>query len=365
MPKPAQQAPNPRARFQFSKIAWTNLAFIAGVHAVALWGLSELLVGGKLSWSGVLFCALSVALTTFAISAGYHRLFSHRTFDTGPILRGVLLLGGAAAFQNSVLEWACKHRRHHHHMDTPLDPYDATRGFWYSHVGWVIERSPPEDLNAPDLQADALVRLQHRYYVPLAILTGLGAPALMGWWLLGSAWHGLLLGGALRLVIAYHMTFSINSVAHWIGSQPYGAKGTARDSWLTALVTMGEGYHNYHHTFPGDYRNGIRLYDFDPPKWAIAALAKLGWVWNLKRTPGHLIALRRVRADREQLKVLSLSQVQRRRLEQAYETVELRLRAWARAFNATRAGGASAARAERDAFWIAYRVWRELLGRAC
>lgn len=324
----------------------------------------------SLEWGHVLGCALGFALTTLAISAGYHRLFSHRTYETGPVLKTIWLLLGAAAFETSALEWSRKHRIHHQHTDTDKDPYNAKRGLWYSHLGWILERDRPEPVDIRDLEEQRLVALQHRFYPVIAGVVGLGLPTLVGAWF-NDPWGGLLFGGLWRVVVTYQATFSINSIAHKLGKQPYSTQGTARDSWLTALVTMGEGYHNFHHTFPGDYRNGVRFYDFDPPKWLLAALASCGVVRNLARTPGHLIALRRLRTDRKRLEQLPVPEEKKRHLSIQAEHLRAALAAWAEARVGTAAKRASlnwAATklapidAQGREFWRQYKAWRAQLG---
>src|SRR5690606_5258383 len=136
---------------------------------------------------------------------------------------------------------------------------------------WVFKRGAV-DVPAADLEADALVRFQHRHYVLVALAFGGLLPVAIGA-AFGDPLGGLFFGGVWRLILSYHVTFSINSLAHWPGRQPYSTKGTARDCALVPLLTMGEGYHNYLHPFPGDYRNGVRFYDLDPPKWVLRALA--------------------------------------------------------------------------------------------
>jgi stearoyl-CoA desaturase (delta-9 desaturase) len=299
-------------------------------------------------------------LTTFGISAGYHRLFAHRSYTTGRILEASLLLLGAAAVQNSALTWATKHRLHHQHTDTDRDPYNARRGFWYSHIGWVVSEDKEDVCDTSDLQADPLVRAQHRWYLPLAILLGFGLPTLIGW-SLDDALGGLLFGGVWRLLLSYHATFSINSFAHYIGTQPYSTKGTARDNLFAAIVTMGEGYHNFHHTFPGDYRNGVRFFDFDPPKWVLAAWAYFGWIRDVRRTPGHVIALRRLKTARQHLEQkATLAITERQVMAARADKLKQLLTQWAKAHvprpNAMTAVPPTLVESRR-AFWKAFNAW--------
>jgi stearoyl-CoA desaturase (Delta-9 desaturase) len=230
-----------------------------------------------------------MALCTISNTGGYHRLFAHRAYRSAWGVRLFYLLFGAASGQGSSLQWSSDHRTHHAHTDEALDPHNVKKGFWWAHVGWLLYRSPPPDFrNVKDLQEDPLIRFQHRFYLPLAAGIGFLLPTLIAcsW---GNPLGGLLLAGFLRLALQYQATFSINSVTHAIGRRPYSTDTSARDSFAAALVTLGEGYHNFHHTFPGDYRNGVRLYHFDPTKWWIWLLSKAGLARNLQRIPSGTI----------------------------------------------------------------------------
>jgi len=224
----------------------------------------------------------------FAITAGYHRLWAHRAYEAHWSLRLVLMLFGTMALQNSILVWGSQHRTHHRFVDdVDRDPYSAKRGFWFSHMGWMLrdyESSRNDFTNARDLERDPIVMFQHRYYVPLTIAMNVGLPLLLGW-AVGDLWGVFLLGGLLRLVLNHHFTWFINSLAHAWGSQPYTDENTARDNPVLALVTYGEGYHNFHHIFQNDYRNGVRWWQWDPTKWLIAMFSWVGLARNLKRVP--------------------------------------------------------------------------------
>lgn len=198
------------------------------------------------------------------------------------------LLFGAATFQNSCLKWAVDHRRHHRHVDTEEDPYNINEGFFYAHMGWILLKEDPRyenDFgNSKDLTSDKLVMFQHRYYLPISIAIGIVLPFLIGLWA-GFPLGGLALAGIGRVVFVHHATFFINSLCHKLGSQPYTDKNTARDSFIMALFTYGEGYHNFHHRFQFDYRNGIKWYHFDPSKWLINTLEWMGMAYNKKLVP--------------------------------------------------------------------------------
>ncbi|MBQ28119.1 MAG: acyl-CoA desaturase [Nitrospiraceae bacterium] len=240
---------------------------------------------GVFEWSmGVLFGIM----TLHSISAGYHRLWSHKAYQAHAIVRLFYAICGACTIQNSILHWSSDHRNHHKFVDNQdRDPYAATRGFWFSHMGWMIRdyKSGKVDFsNVKDLVRDPIVMWQHKYYIELVLVTNVGLPLLLGY-LFGSALGVFLLAGVLRLVVIHHFTFLINSLAHIWGSQPYSDTNSSRDSLVLALLTFGEGYHNYHHSFQGDYRNGIRWWHFDPTKWIITALAWVGLTSRLKRAP--------------------------------------------------------------------------------
>lgn len=239
----------------------------------------------------VSFVVLSI-LNGMSITGGYHRLWAHRAYEAHWSVKVFFMLFGTMALQNSILVWASGHRTHHRHIDDDdKDPYSAGRGFWFSHIGWMLRQyeSGKDDFrNAPDLLNDPIVMFQHRYYVPLAVVMNLGVPALIGY-LAGDMAGVLLLGGLLRLVWSHHTTFFINSLAHMWGTRPYTDENSARDNPVLALFTYGEGYHNYHHIFQYDYRNGIRWYQFDPTKWLIFSLSVLGLARNLKRCPEFAI----------------------------------------------------------------------------
>ena len=243
--------------------------------------------------------------TGMSITLGYHRLFSHLTFQASPLIKIYTLLFGAAAFEGSALGWCADHRRHHKHVDHEEDPYDINRGLFHAHIGWLLFR---RSLDTPltwvrDLQKDRLAFLQHQYYVPIAIFMGFILPAAIGWAWGGpiSALGGFLLAGVARIVLVHHMTFCINSLCHWIGDRPYSSKCSARDSLVMAFFTFGEGYHNFHHEFQHDYRNGVKPWQFDPTKWTIWLLAKLGLVKKLRTVDEEKILKAQIAEHQRQL----------------------------------------------------------------
>lgn len=240
------------------------------------------------SWWLLTLFVVFYSLTAMSITGGYHRLFSHKAYEAHFVVRLFYALFGAAAFQNSLLKWCTDHRIHHRFVDSDEDPYSISRGFWYAHMGWMVLKEPTHPQHASfqrDLLRDPVVVWQDKYYLPIAIFMGFIIPGLLGEWLAGSFLGGVAIPGFLRIVALHHSTFLINSASHIWGKQTYNEGNSARDNFITALLTFGEGYHNFHHLFANDYRNGIRWYHWDPTKWAIALKAYVGLAYNLKKAP--------------------------------------------------------------------------------
>jgi stearoyl-CoA desaturase (delta-9 desaturase) len=238
-------------------------------------------------------CIFLIYFSGMSITAGYHRLWAHKAYEANPIVRFVLAVGGAMALQNSILHWCSDHRVHHRFVDqNGKDPYSAKRGFFFSHIGWMLRdyqyQRYSDYANCKDLQKDAIVMWQHKYYLPIVLASNFGITAFLGW-LNGDIIGMLLLAGVFRLVAVHHVTFFINSLAHIWGKQPYTDKNSAKDNGIIAFFTFGEGYHNFHHIFEYDYRNGIKWWQFDPTKWLISALSFVGMTKNLRRCPEERI----------------------------------------------------------------------------
>ena len=261
--------------------------------------------------------------TGMSITLGYHRLFSHKAFKAKWPVKLFVLVFGAAAFENSALWWSSGHRYHHKHVDTDDDPYDITKGFFWAHMGWLMFRLKPEAPmdNVQDLKKDRMVMWQHNWVHPISFLASFIIPALIGYGYarytgnltpLAGALGGFLLPGVLRVVMVQHATFCINSLCHMIGTRPYSTGHTGRDSWVAAIFTMGEGYHNYHHEFQWDYRNGVKPWQLDPSKWFIWGLSTLGLASDLKRVPKERILLAETRETKRQVtdKITSIQESQ-------------------------------------------------------
>jgi stearoyl-CoA desaturase (delta-9 desaturase) len=271
------------------QLDWLNILFLTAVHLLGVAGFAWMAFV-QFSWWTVGLAVLWFAFCGVGITGGYHRLFSHPTYKAVWPIRLFYLLFGSAAVQNSALKWSADHRRHHGKVDTEEDPYNIRAGFWWAHIGWVFFKYPeaPSFKNVKDLEADPLVRFQHKFYMPLAVVFGVIVPISIGL-LWGDPIGALLVAGFTRLMLQYHATFAVNSFAHYIGNQPYTTKNSARDSFITAIITLGEGYHNFHHRFQNDYRNGVRAWQLDPTKWWVWTLSLVGLTWDLQRTAPETI----------------------------------------------------------------------------
>ncbi|EGV66490.1 stearoyl-CoA 9-desaturase [Yamadazyma tenuis] len=225
------------------------------------------------------------AFSGLSITAGYHRGWAHKAYEMSTPVKWFFALFGAGAIQGSVKWWAHGHRVHHRYTDTNKDPYDARKGFMYSHLTWMLTIPNPKHrarADISDLIADPVVKFQHTHYMALLLLMAFIVPTVTAGLFWGDYWGGFIYGGILKTFVIQQATFCVNSLAHWIGKQPFDDRRTPRDHALTALVTFGEGYHNFHHEFPSDYRNALKWYQYDPTKVTIYVLSKLGLAHNLR-----------------------------------------------------------------------------------
>lgn len=279
---------------------WPHLVFFSLTPIVAIVGGFWILHQGGPHWATWVLTIIMLFTASMSITGGYHRLFSHKSYQATWPVRLFFLLFGAAGFEGSARWWSCEHRYHHRYVDTELDPYGINKGFWYAHIGWLLKdgHTPPSFKNVSDLDQDPLIRFQDRFFMPIAVIVGFLLPtAIASLW--GDPWGGFIFAGVARMVFNHHATFCINSFCHYIGKQTYSDKHTARDSWVAALITYGEGYHNFHHEFQYDYRNGIRVYHWDPTKWLIQLFAATGLASHLKTARQERILLAKLEMDQK------------------------------------------------------------------
>ncbi|MFN3604579.1 MAG: acyl-CoA desaturase [Leptonema sp. (in: bacteria)] len=279
---------------KFNQINWPTTLYMILTPIGAVLTLYYFTLYDLFRWETVLLAIFMWFASGMAITVGYHRYFSHRSYKTKKWIEYLYIIFGTSALEMSVMEWTYDHRNHHRYTDTEKDPYSIKKGFWYAHFFWLFTKrgvGGKTDIDfkkISDLTSDPFLWFQHKYFIPFGIFMVFIFPGLIAM-LWGDFWGGVLIAGLVRSVIVHHGTFAINSVCHSIGKRPYSLEESARDSWISALLTYGEGYHNFHHKFPGDYRNAILPWQYDPSKWFIWLLSKLGLAWDLHRTPEEKI----------------------------------------------------------------------------
>uniref|UniRef100_G3TH81 Stearoyl-CoA desaturase 5 n=1 Tax=Loxodonta africana TaxID=9785 RepID=G3TH81_LOXAF len=245
------------------------------------------------------FCFL---LTALGVTAGAHRLWSHRSYKAKLPLRIFLAVANSMAFQNDIFEWSRDHRVHHKYSETDADPHNARRGFFFSHIGWLFVRKHRDViekgrmLDVTDLLADPVVRFQRKYYKISVVLMCFVVPTLVPWYIWGeSLWNSYFLASILRYTISLNVTWLVNSAAHMYGNRPYDKHISPRQNPLVTLGAIGEGFHNYHHTFPYDYSASEFGLNFNPTTWFIDIMCRLGLATDRKRATQQVIEARKAR----------------------------------------------------------------------
>jgi stearoyl-CoA desaturase (delta-9 desaturase) len=258
------------------------------VAIVCLWGYG-------FDWVHLGLLLGMYALSILGVTIGFHRLFTHRAFEAIRPVQVVLAVLGSMSVEGPLLKWVAVHRRHHQHSDRHDDPHSPHlhgggmvglfKGLWHAHIGWLFQPDSPElPRYIPDLQSDGLLRRISKLFV-LWVGVGLVLPAVLGG-LLTWTWTGALLGfiwgGLTRVFLVHHVTWSINSVCHLWGSQPFKSRDHSRNNFLFGVLGMGEGWHNNHHAFPTSARHGLRWWQIDISYWIIRGMALLGLVWKIR-----------------------------------------------------------------------------------
>ena len=264
-----QFQPNPKSRPQPAVAAVLALIHVGAAFAV---------LPALFSWSGVAVAVVFDYLTgALGICLGYHRLLTHRSMRLPRVLEYAVAMLGVLAFQGGPLTWVATHRAHHAYSDTPRDPHDSRRGFWWSHVQWLYGRNParlsPADMQhfVPDLLADPYYRFLEATAPAWQLVLAIPLFAIGGW-----SW--VVWGICVRLVATYHVTWLVNSAAHLSGYRTFRTEGRDRstNNWWVALLAWGEGWHNNHHAFPFSARHGLRWFEFDVTWLTIRHLELLG-----------------------------------------------------------------------------------------
>lgn len=211
---------------------------------------------------------------------------------------------GGGAVEGSIRWWSRGHRAHHRYTDTEKDPYSVRKGLLYSHIGWMVMKQNPKRIgrtDISDLNEDPVVVWQHKHYLWVVFMMGLVFPSVVAGLLWGDYKGGFIYAGILRIFFVQQATFCVNSLAHWLGDQPFDDRNSPRDHIITAFVTLGEGYHNFHHEFPSDYRNAIEWFQYDPTKWFIWTMKQLGLAYDLKQFRSNEIEKGRLQQQQKKL----------------------------------------------------------------
>ncbi|XP_075236854.1 acyl-CoA Delta-9 desaturase-like [Lycorma delicatula] len=283
------------------KIFWRNVFTLTYFHIASIYGVYLALTNTK--WQTFAWVALLYVITKIGITAGVHRYWTHRSYKAKLPLRVILMFFFTLAFEGKVYVWARDHRVHHKYQETDADPYNAGRGFWFAHMTWLLQSKHPEVLkkgqgiDVSDLKNDKLVMFQKKYYWPIVYVICLFMPTFVPWYYwnesLITAWHVAV---CLRYILSYHGTWVVNSFAHMYGNRPYEVSIYARENGAVSFISLGEGWHNYHHTFPWDYKTSeLGNYGLNLTTAFIDFMAKIGWAYDLKTVPPHLVKKRALR----------------------------------------------------------------------
>jgi len=291
---------NDTLNLDWSKVKWDMVFSLVSFHIVAAYGL-YLWMTLQVTWQSQIFffaCAICAGL---GITMGNHRLWTHRTFEACFLVRFVLMLFNAMAFQESIYLWCQNHRVHHKWSDTDSDFTNSRRGFFFAHMGWKMYQTHDDvitsrkKIDCSDLMADPIVRYQHQYYYWISLPMCFILPTLLPCYAWNEdVWIAFAYCTCLRLALTFHVTWLVNSYAHIHGYQPYDENLHAFESSLLGTVALGEGWHNFHHAFPRDYRaSELNSWGKNVTTGVIEALASLGLVWDLKTVSEEHI-LRRI-----------------------------------------------------------------------
>lgn len=285
------------------KYNWNMIIILTLIPLIGVFGTGIYVYFNGIVWQEPLMLFVFWFLSGMGITMGYHRLFAHKAYKTNVFVEWLLMIFGSMALENTILKWCSDHRVHHTKAETKEDPYSITEGFWHAHIGWIVKNVPEEHSRVrgvKDLTNKSAIKFQNKYYFPIGIIVGFLIPLAIGF-IYGRPIGAFLWAGFLRLAIVHHATFFINSMCHYIGRRTYDFKSTARDSWFVSWFTFGEGYHNYHHKFQWDYRNGVKWFAYDPSKWIIKGLSFFGITYDLKKVNEHIIVQNRVNNIKTQL----------------------------------------------------------------
>ena len=265
------------------------LGFIASIFF--LWG-------GWVTGLDMAILAVFYVISGFGVTIGYHRMLTHKSFDAPAWVRAAFAIAGSTAIQGAPIHWVADHRKHHRFADEDGDPHSphthggegwraVAGGLWHAHTGWLFTRERPTSARkfAPDLVKDPVIRWVDKWFGLWAIL-GLAIPFFLGWAIGGSLFTGLtayVWAGLVRVFLLHHVTWSVNSICHMYGAQPFAIKDESRNNWVVALFSLGEGWHHNHHAFPTSARHGLQRFELDPSYAIIRGMEMVGLASNVRK----------------------------------------------------------------------------------
>lgn len=281
------------------RIVWRNVAIQSALHLAALYAITRIPSSHPFTWLWTIYYYI---ITALGITAGAHRLWSHRSYKAKTPLRILLAIMNSAALQNDILEWARDHRVHHKFSETDADPHNARRGFFFSHIGWLLVRKHPDvfkkgkGIDLSDLYADKVVMFQRRYYKLSILIMCFIVPTVVPWYFWGeSLWNAFFLASILRYVLSLNATWLVNSAAHMWGNRPYDKNINPAENSGVAFGAVGEGFHNYHHTFPQDYGTSEYGWHLNITTMFIDFMAMLGQVEGRRKISENTVNQRKAR----------------------------------------------------------------------
>uniref|UniRef100_A0A6P7H619 Acyl-CoA desaturase 4-like n=1 Tax=Diabrotica virgifera virgifera TaxID=50390 RepID=A0A6P7H619_DIAVI len=279
-------------------LVWRNVIVYIVLHYLLIFAIWRLLTGQMKLGTFIFHCIYATA-SVLGITAGNHRLWAHRTYKAKLPLRIFLMLMQTTTIQNNIYVWARDHRLHHKYTDTAADPHNSNRGFFFSHVGWLLMKKNPEvknkgkNIDMSDVAADPVVQFQIKYYGRLALLMAYILPAICTMYLFGETFANSLLVSNIRHLLGLNFTWSVNSAAHLWGWRPYDSSINPVENPSVALITLGEGWHNYHHTFPWDYKAAeLGNYALNGTTAFLDLMAYLGQAYDLKTVSPEMVRKR-------------------------------------------------------------------------
>ncbi|KAJ3641784.1 hypothetical protein Zmor_028262 [Zophobas morio] len=284
----------PKYRWQ---VVWRNVLIFVYLHVAAFYGIYYFFTAAKALT--LLYSFITVSISSLGVTMGAHRLWAHRSYKAKFPLRVLLMICQTVALQNDVYEWVRDHRVHHKFTDTDADPHNSNRGFFFSHMGWLLVKkhrdvyTKGKGVPMDDVAADPVVMFQRKYYLILAPLFCFILPSLIPCWFWNEnfnvSWHVNI----FRYLVVLHGTWCVNSAAHMWGSKPFDKNINACDNRAVAFVGFGEGWHNYHHVFPWDYKAAeLGNYSMNGSTAVLDFMAKIGWAYDLKTVNVEMVANR-------------------------------------------------------------------------